>query len=181
VYELSVRDLTADREVGRGEPVVGDGHGRAAVRFDPTPGHAYAARVRLARGEPSAFHLVVLGGGLDETTARGSVPFPGDGAEAVAVAALDGDGRRQAYSSCGPNGPAPKPDLAAAVPFPSVWRSRPFAGTSAAAPQAAGLAALVWSRHADWTAAEVRDALQKGARRPDAADAETGRSALHLP
>jgi subtilisin family serine protease len=180
-YELSVRDLTAEQEVGHGEAVVGDGYGRAAVRFDPTPGHSYAVRVRLARGTAGAFHLVVLGGGLDDATARGSVPFPGDGAEVVAVAAVDDAGRRQPYSSCGPNGPAAKPDLAAAVPFPSAWRARPFAGTSAAAPQAAGLAALVWSRHADWTAAQARDALLKAARRSDAADAETGRGALHLP
>ena len=29
-----------------------------------------------------------------------------------------------------------KPDLVATVPFPSGWRTRPFSGTSAAAPQA---------------------------------------------
>jgi subtilisin family serine protease len=82
----------------------------------------------------------------------------------VAVAAVDAKGRRFSYSSCGPNGAAPKPDLAAVVPFPSLWRpEQPFASTSAAAPQTAGLAALLWGRHSDWTARQVRTALAKAA------------------
>jgi subtilisin family serine protease len=184
-YELVVFDRTAGREAGRGEPVVADGRGRAAVRFTAEAGHAYAVRVRRTAGTPGRFHLVVLDGGLalEEATRAGSVPFPGDGAEVVAVAATDADGGRMPYSSCGPNGPTPKPDLAAVVPFPSRWRPRPFAGTSAAAPQAAALAALLLSRHPDWTAAQAREALQSAARRPDATapDADTGRGCVRLP
>jgi subtilisin family serine protease len=127
--------------------------------------------------------LVVLGGGLAQATSRGSIPFPGDGPEVVTVGAVDEDGQRLAYSSCGPNSSGPKPDFVAPVPFPSRWRARPFAGTSAAAPQAAGLAALLWSRHPDWTAAHVRRALREAAidLGPPGHDCETGYGCVHLP
>jgi hypothetical protein len=164
-YELVVWDTTADREVGRGAAIIGDGRRSAAVRFEPQSRHEYSARVRLLSGKPGTFHLVVLNGGLERATPRGSIPFPGDGAEVVAVAAVDEEGRREPYSSCGPNGTKAKPDLAAVVPFPSVWRERPFSGTSAAAPQAAGLAALIGSRRSELTASKLRDLLDKSGRR----------------
>lgn len=156
-YELVVRDRTAGTEVGRG---------RAVVRFLPAEGRRYG--VRLRRLKPGAegaqpLHLTVLGGKLDIVAAAGSVPFPGDGAAVIAVGATDEDGHRQPYSSHGPNGGRDKPDLTAAVPFPSRWRpEQPFAGTSAAAPQAAALAALVWSAHPRWTARQVRETLGAG-------------------
>ena len=77
----------------------------------------------------------------------------------------------------------PKPDLVAPVPFPSLWRPRPFSGTSAASPQAAGLASLVWSKHPDWTAAQVWTALRQAAHDlgPPGHDYETGYGLIHLP
>jgi subtilisin family serine protease len=179
VYELSVQDLTTEREAGRCEAKIGDSHCCAAVKFDPEAGHTYAARVRLVRGKPGSFHLTVLGGGLEQTTLHGSVPFPADGGEVVAVGAEDREGRRQEYSSCGPNGTSLKPDFAAVVPFPSLWRTRPFSGTSAAAPQAAGLAALLRSAHPDWPADRSRQSLLRASRRPDAPDLGSGE--IHLP
>jgi subtilisin family serine protease len=170
VYELSVQDLTIESEAGRCETKIGESSCCAAVKFDPEAGHTYAARVRLVRGTPGSFHLTVLGGGLEETTVHGSVPFPADGGEVIAVGAEDREGRRQEYSSCGPNGPSLKPDFAAVVPFPSLWRTRPFSGTSAAAPQAAGLAALLRSAHPDWPAERSRQTLMKAARHSDAAN-----------
>ncbi len=153
----------------------------AVVRFDPDPGRAYLLRVRGRDG--AAFHLVALGAGLGYATARGSIPFPGDGPEVIAVGAVTAAGERAEYSSCGPNSSQPKPDLVAVVPFPSLWRPRPFSGTSAAAPQAAALAALLWSRHPRWSAAEVHDALVHTAR--DLADPghdfQTGYGLIALP
>src|SRR5438128_2194390 len=78
---------------------------------------------------------------------RGSIPFPADGPEFLAIGALEQTGRRAVYSSCGPNSAAPKPDFVALVPVLTACRGKPFAGTSAAAPQAAALAALCLSRH----------------------------------
>jgi hypothetical protein len=182
-YELTVNDRTAGRESGKTGPSANDGYHYATVRFDPEPGHEYALQVRRREGEGGFFHLVVLGGGLGQATSRGSIPFPGDGPEVLAVGAVDEDGQRLAYSSCGPNSSRPKPDFVARVPFPSQWRARPFAGTSAAAPQAAGLAALLWSRHPDWKATRVRKALRDAAidLGPPGHDWETGYGCIHLP
>jgi hypothetical protein len=191
-WELAVRDVTTGREIGRARSGGGAGTGRGAVvRFDPTAGHRYAVRVRkpavpraASPVQNDSFHLTVLGGRLQYATRQGSIPFPGDGAEVVTVGAVDERGRRLAYSSCGPNGRAPKPDLVAEVPFPSLWRpTQPFAGTSAAAPQAAALAALVWSRYPGRPARQVREAL-RGAARPlggPGHSTETGHGLVALP
>ena len=64
------------------------------------------------------------------------------------------------YSSCGPNSLRPKPDVVAPVPFASLWRPRPFGGTSAAAPQAAALGrpvVVALSREHDPAGAPVHD------------------------
>jgi subtilisin family serine protease len=182
-FELRVADLTAGREVGRARTAPAADRCGAAVAFVPEPGHRYALRVRRTEGGAGSFHVVVLGGGLRYATAPGSIPFPGDGPEVIAVGAVDQQGRRLAYSSCGPNSGRPKPDLVAPVPFPSGWRTRPFTGTSAATPQAAALAALLWSRHPDWTARRVRQALRDAARHtgPARHDGETGFGQIHLP
>src|SRR5207248_2316037 len=154
-YTLTVVDATTGAEIGRALPQqqTKPGHGWAVVRFWPQARHTYQVRVH-ALGEPAGeFHLVALGGGLDCATARGSIACPADGPAVIAVRAVDAWGQRVGYSACGPNSRRPKPDLVAPVPFPSRWRPQPFTGTSAAAPQAAALAALWWSRHPDWTAA----------------------------
>lgn len=186
-YEVVVAETGTSREVGRVRSTRVDGSTTAVVRFVPQPGRRYNLRVRQiedrSRREAGRFHVTVLGGKLQYQVTNGSIAFPGDGAEVVAVAAVDGKGRRQSYSSCGPLRHTAKPDLAATVPFPSVWRpEQPFSGTSAAAPQAAALAALVWSRHPDWTAAQVRAALQQSAARPTGGHSvEVGHGLTRLP
>ena len=146
-YELQVYDrgtLVGSARLGA-DPKQ---RGRAIVGFEPAVGAAYHVCLRGPTATPldQTFHLVVLGGNLEHATAPGSIAFPGDGANVYAVGAVDAQGRRISYSSCGPNSPRPKPDFVAMVPFPSQCRERPFAGTSAAAPQAAGLAAVLLSR-----------------------------------
>lgn len=159
--------------------------GRAVVRFEPDDGATYKVRVRSldADAKLDAFHLVVLGGSLEHTTSQGSIPFPGDGANVLAVGAVDGENRRVYYSSCGPNSRLPKPDFVAHVPFPSVCRDKPFAGTSAAAPQAAGIAALMWSQRMDASAAQVVRAMKNAALDlgPPGHDHETGYGLIRLP
>lgn len=161
--------------------------GQALIRFDPQPRHNYVICLKCAAGaKPTAdakFHLVVLGGTLEHNNAAGSIAFPADGARVLAVGAVDAAGRRAPYSSCGPNSRMPKPDFVAVAPFPCRCRERPFAGTSAAAPQAAALAALWWSRQPTWSAAQVSAALHAAALDlgPVGHDWETGYGLIRLP
>jgi hypothetical protein len=186
-YHLLVRDAATGELTGSAvvDPVLpGSAAGSAVVRFLPAPLRRYDIEVRRGGAAPGGrFHLVVLGGALEHSTRRGSICCPADGPSVLAVGAVDGGGRRLFYSSCGPNSKRPKPDLVAEVPFPSLWRDRPFAGTSAAAPQAAGLAALLWCRYPDWDAAQVRAALLASARDlgPPGHDWETGYGRIALP
>ena len=182
-FGLSVHDATTGAVVGSSVAA----HGCGVVRFQPLPHHPYNVRVQsaqpMAAGEASTFHLVVLGGYLTWSTAHGSISCPADCSSVMAVGAVDAEGRRLFYSACGPNSREPKPDFVAEVPFPSLWRAQPFSGTSAAAPQAAGLAALWWSRHPDWTADQVIRAMRKTARDlgPPGHDWETGYGVIALP
>jgi subtilisin family serine protease len=160
--------------------------GRAVVRFEPEKGKTYQIRVRSldgANARTEAFHLVALGAALEIGTTRGSIPFPGDGAEVLAIGAVDLEGRRASYSSCGPNSRAPKPDFVATVPFPSMCRQRAFTGTSAAAPQAAALAAILWSSRPLATGPEIVQALRDEAcdLGPAGHDHETGFGLIRLP
>jgi subtilisin family serine protease len=161
--------------------------GQAVVRFEPEPAAVYHICVRGPRPDAMPqddhFHLVVLGGNLERATSQGSIPFPADGARVMAVGAVDATGQRTSYSSCGPNSRRPKPDFVAPVPFPSLCRERPFSGTSAAAPQAAALAALFWSQQPQWTAAQVSAAMRAAARDlgPAGHDFETGHGLIRLP
>jgi len=77
----------------------------------------------------------------------------------------------------------PKPDFVAPVPFASRWRPQPFSGTSAAAPQAAGLAALWRSAHLDWSPNRVTGAMRHSCRAlaTPGHDAETGYGILAMP
>ena len=181
-FELIVSDLATAKVVGRSISKEVAGAASAVVAFVPEGKHEYQARVRRVRGTAGPFHLVVLGGRLGHASSPGSIAFPGDGSEVIAVGAVDASGRRLPYSSCGSKITGTKPDFVATVPFPSSWRARPFAGTSAAAPQVSALAALLWSRHLDWNAARIRTALESAAR-PCAANSptwETGRGLLRL-
>ncbi len=181
-FAVHVFEEGSDREVG--EPVARTGR-RAwnVVRFVPRAQAAYTVEVHGAPGAAGSFHLVVLGGGLGYANAKGSIPCPGDCPRVVAMGAVTSAGRRLAYSSCGPNSHCPKPDFVAPVPFPSLWRNRPFSGTSAAAPQGAALAALCWSRYPAWSAEQVRRALQESAKDlgPPGHDDETGYGLILVP
>jgi hypothetical protein len=182
-YELCVEDLTTGSPTGLQSHLSNEVRGCTVVRFTPQAGHAYTLRVKRLREAPGTFHLVVLGGGLQFATKRGSIPFPADGPEVIAVGAVNQQGRRLGYSSCGPNSSEPKPDFVAPIPFPSSWRSRPFTGTSAAAPQAAALAALMLARHPDWNPQRVRELLKAAGAHAGHAkhDYETGFGQIRLP
>jgi subtilisin family serine protease len=181
-YEITVRDEHGE-EVSRSKAISETAGPSIAARFTPDPQLTYHVRVRLKHGKPGNFHLVVLGGTLSTVTSQGSVACPADGSEVIAVGAVTCTGRRLDYSSCGADSHALKPDFVAPVPFPTTVRSQAFTGTSAAAPQAAALAAVLWSCHPQWTAPQVRAGLVQFAHdvgRPGP-DCETGYGMIALP
>jgi subtilisin family serine protease len=182
-YSLRVQDLTIGQVVGESQGTSVGGYRSAVVRFSPRSSHRYAVELTHVSGASGKFHLLVLGAGVEHSSAPGSICFPADGPEVIAVGAISANDKRLAYSACGPNSPLPKPDLVALVPFPSSWRPRPFAGTSAAAPQAAALAALLWARHPDWSAKTVRETLVHSVQKISGKehDPETGYGRLRLP
>jgi hypothetical protein len=182
-FQLQVEDITTSAEVGRSSGHCSASRCSAVVRFVPAAGHRYRVRLKLLEGPAKSFHLVSLGGDLRCSTINGSIAFPADGPEVIAVGAVDAEGHRASYSSCGPNSKQPKPDLVAPVPFPCPGRERPFTGTSAAAPQAAAAAALWGCRHPEWKASQVRETLRQTARDlgPPGHDWETGHGMIALP
>ncbi|HZU37978.1 MAG TPA: S8 family serine peptidase, partial [Gemmataceae bacterium] len=183
-YEIEVLDTTTGQTVAHGRSRRRElGRCCGVARFHPQLATGYEVRVRLVEGPGGPFHLVALGGGLECHTAPGSVACPADCPQVLAVGAIHRDGHRASYSSCGSFASMVKPDLVATIPFASLWRPAPFSGTSAAAPQAAGLAALCWSRHPSWTAADVRRALRHAARTLSARapNPETGYGLIRLP
>jgi subtilisin family serine protease len=160
---------------------------QAAAMFEPRPERTYELRVR-PRGQSAVrtgerFHVVALGGFLEHTTPMGSIVFPADGAHVVGLGAVDHAKKRLAYSSCGALGQIDKPSLVARVPFPVAGREPAFSGTSAAAPQAAALAALLWCERPQWLAGHVRQRLHIAAEDllEPGWDEETGYGLIRLP
>jgi len=177
---FEVIDTTDDQSIRQVLALPGGGR---AIRFLPIQGHDYRVRVWANPGAAGKLRLVILGGYLDVTQREGSVCFPGDGRHCLTVGAVDSDGERSGYSSCGQRTGIAKPDCVATVPFPSRFRAQPFSGTSAAAPQAAGLAALWCQCHPDWTIARTRGAMQTNCRDLNLPghDIDTGYGLLNLP
>jgi subtilisin family serine protease len=182
-YRIVVVEAASGVEIGRAQGIPDGAAQCAVVRFAPRSSVKYSVRVQPLGSSRGAFHLAVLGGWLETYIERGSICFPADGAEFLAVGAWDEAGRRAAYSSCGPNSPTLKPDFVGMVPVQTRVRSRPFSGTSAAAPQAAGIAALICSRRPEWTANQVKGLMRSAAIDVAApgVDAETGYGLLRLP
>jgi subtilisin family serine protease len=182
-FELSVCDAGTGAVLGKEASAADGERTTAVVRFNPELTRSYCVRVRCLGEGANRFHLVALGAELDISNSESSVAFPADGAEVIGVGAVDEDNHRMAYSSCGPNSSHTKPDLVAIVPFMTFCRARPFAGTSAAAPQAAGVAALLWSDHKSWKACDLSHRLLEATSDlgPPGPDFETGYGRLRLP
>jgi len=183
-YKISLID-SKNKLVGREQTLSAGGITGTAVRFLPDDGVAYRLRLERLTGSGGDIRLVVLGARLDLTTDDGCMVFPGDGANAIAVGAVTTRDLLVPESSKGTVEPRVKPECVAITPFPIKMRTTPFSGTSAAAPQAAGLAALMWSGDRSQKATVVRhrileSCIDLGATGPDV-DTGYGRIQLPLP
>ena len=181
-YRLVVQDERG-QSMGQEQPLAARGIHGSAVRFLPEVGRAYRVRLELVHGAGGDIRLIVLGGELEFPTTNGCMVFPGDGPEIITVGAVAADGTRLASSSMGWLATNVKPDCVAPVPFPSRFRGEPFGGTSAAAPQAAAAAALLWSRDRHANAAVIGEQLRKNCVDvgPPGLDRETGCGQIRLP
>ncbi|MEU2059139.1 S8 family serine peptidase [Streptomyces sp. NPDC013455] len=138
--------------------------------------------------ETGALFVVAAG----NTGAPSSIGSPGAADAALTVGAVDSADRAAPFTSAGPRygDHALKPDLAAPGVDILAARSRlvpgtgdytPMSGTSMAAPQVAGAAALLAERHPDWTGTRLKDALMSGARQLDDSAYLLGAGRLSVP
>jgi len=111
------------------------------------------------------FDLFAYNANFEENTPSESVATPGDARGAIAVGAVDDqETTLQDYSSRGPTiDGRTKPDLVA--PGNASLQSWPlgqtFSGTSAAAPQVSGLAAIIWGVAPSFNADQVEKYLRR--------------------
>jgi len=103
--------------------------------------------------------LVVAAAGND----GGAVLYPAACQHALAVAATDRDDQHPSFSNHGPEVDVAAPGVDIYSTWP--WRDGYFtkSGTSMAAPHVAGLAALIWSQHPDYTPDQVQQCITQTA------------------
>src|SRR5260370_956516 len=80
-YSLEIFDVTAKTITGTTATYSSPDRNALTARIQPEMGHSYRVRLRFLDGKPGAFHVSSLGAWLEHSTASGSIPFPGDGAE----------------------------------------------------------------------------------------------------
>ena len=110
---------------------------------------------------------------LEYSLAASSVAAPANAPFVFTVGAIDwhdwDSGPQEAFSSQGPTNSSryaasiTKPDICGPDGTASSVYQGVFYGTSASTPHVAGAAALVWSAHQGWSAADVRDWLESNA------------------
>ena len=178
----NVPDLDLFIEDANGTPVASSQDGQSAhppreyLQMKMTMGVAYYARIRLKPGTPPPAQPLVLdfettnGAPLQYVVARGSTTLaPADSPAALTIGAADWNTSAIAYySSQGPTADGRlKPELVAPTGVSNRAMARDgdatFNGTSAAAPQVAGAAALLKGANASLTAAQMRDILYRRA------------------
>ena len=148
-------------------------HPTEIVRL-PTSGPGYYwvyAKKKAASAAPSWVQMQVFGSEIGHFTAGGSIASPADSPSA-GVLAVGAAGKRastfkiKSYSSRGPTPDGrTKPDIVGltCVSTTAGGSARSMCGTSQAAPNVAGLAALVLQRNPGYTAQQVVDYLKTNA------------------
>jgi len=110
---------------------------------------------------------------MEYPVAVSSIAAPSNAPSVFTVGAMDwrdwDTGPQESFSSQGPTNSSryaasiTKPDICGPDGTSNSTYNREFYGTSTSAPHVAGAAALVWSRHRDWTGYDVRYFLESNA------------------
>jgi subtilisin family serine protease len=127
------------------------------------PGHDPALQAAIRRATARGVLVVVAAGNEFDPCARSSAPsYPAAYPETLSVAAATADGSHAWFSSVNSYVDVAAPGVAVVSDSPGNQVS-PAEGTSVAAPQVAGAAALVWNGRPSWTATQVRAELLRTA------------------
>ena len=114
---------------------------------------------------------VISAGNDFDDFAYGTINSPGSAPDAITVAAVDSNRVIADFSSAGPTPvtlqmkpdvSAPGVDVLSSFP-PKEHNWGPLSGTSMAAPEVSGAAALLKEQHPDWTVEEIKSALEQTA------------------
>ena len=155
-------------------------------RFEDQGTYYVAVQATAATREARLDMYIHEARSMERTSPSHSLATPADARGALTVgAAFYRDNALESFSSYGPtNDSRQKPELLGPDGVSvAAYAPEAFFGTSAAAPHVAGAAALVWSAHPEFSAADVRDFLLANTIPIDSAagiDA-TGAGALRLP
>ena len=142
--------------------------------LDPK-GTYYAAFYAYRATRPAQLNFFLLHGKVEGTMPETSLSMPADSGLVLGIGATDWEtDELESYSGQGPTLDGRlKPDLAAPSVVSIASSESPFNGTSAAAPHAAGAAALVLEAYPDFTPEQAFDFLKK--RAVDLGEEGTGR------
>jgi len=150
-------------------------YGVVVVKYSASTSPKFILRYYCDNSEGSDVVPYYFGYGNFEEPVPGSVTIPGDSASAFTVGAVDylkyETGPIESFSSLGPNNRAytggtavTKPDICGPDCVTGVsYGMEGFAGTSAATPHVAGLAALVKGAFPSYTPAQIRSFLESHA------------------
>ena len=135
-----------------------------ASELDPE-GTYYAAFYAYRATRPAQLNFFVMHGKVEGTMPETSISMPAESGSVLGIGATHWEtDELEPYSGQGPTLDGRlKPDLAAPSVVSIAASENPFNGTSAAAPHAAGAAALVLEAYPDFTPGQVFDFLESRA------------------
>lgn len=108
--------------------------------------------------------IIAAGGNKEEKSNFNTITYPAADPQVLAVTATDKEDQLASFSLTGPNASLAAPGTHVVSDFWQDGSSYALSeGTSMASPFVAGVAALVWSQHPDFSATQVRQVLEDSA------------------
>ncbi|MHB1406494.1 MAG: S8 family serine peptidase [Desulfitobacteriaceae bacterium] len=173
-YNAKIMPIKAMDRYGEGtDDVIADGivwaadHGAQIINLSlgsDNQGDILKEAIAYARAQGSL--ITAAAGNLQgDNTDTAGIDYPAADPDVIAVTATDQNDKIASFSKTGPQAVLAAPGVNILSDYWSSSRSG-YAysdGTSMASPFVAGVAALVWSKHPDWSAEQVRTVLETSA------------------